>query len=346
LSREYHAQIATCLEKDPGISSYYLFDVAYHYSAAGKTYASKAMGYCRKTAGAACRLFQYNRAENFIKMAKQGSASLAEPVSFEEDTLKIRLHKSHVMGSDRKTAADEGKKYWQKNKEGDIAVSLMLLIVRACYEAGNLNKQYLQEAVSIAREVFTRAKKPEEKAEAYQFTGLSLEYDTEKEKRKEYLYKAKELIESISNKTPDVQWLQSRIYNSLANELSYTGNDKDKEEAVRFFRESIKIKERKDIFDRCGLARAYGGLGRLYLEWNRNREDILKAKDSFEKDLALSKEINDTRGQVTMYGFLGTCHSELGDMKQAKEDYKKALEMASDEFTITRFFTLLGQNCL
>ena len=103
--------------------------------------------------------------------------------------------------------------------------------------------------------------------------------------------------------------------------------------------ESIKIKESLPIKDLPGLARAYGGLGRLYLF--KDPCNCEQAILYFNKDLEISKELNDTFGVSNMYSLLGMAYRLKKDCKQANEYYEKSLKLEHNKIDV--FASIFGK---
>ena len=58
--------------------------------------------------------------------------------------------------------------------------------------------------------------------------------------------------------------------------------------------------------------------------------EYVKAKEYYEKALAISMEIGDRAGEGTWYGNLGTVFCSLGEYVKAKEYYEKALAISME----------------
>lgn len=345
LIREYHYRIASCLENSLKTSSQDIIAIANHYYATGISHAGKAVEWCRKATHECCRWYQFEQARQFLKKARVYAPYLEQKISFVEDELMIKLNEAHLRGKQRKAVTDEALNYIKANDNASIRV--LLLVIRACHSMGKNDKAYSQEAIDWAHKVLERAQKPEEKAEAHLYIGLgllNLSFFTKREKRRENLREAESILSRISPKSPAVELLLARCYDSLANDLTFTHHNYDKVMALGLFRNSITIKKSNQTYDLAGLARSYGGLGRLFLEWNRNLTDIGRAKKYFEKDLQLSIQLNDLVGQIKMHSFLGQCCIEAKQFQEAEDHYNKSLQLSGKEqyFRSDRFFALVG----
>jgi tetratricopeptide (TPR) repeat protein len=82
--------------------------------------------------------------------------------------------------------------------------------------------------------------------------------------------------------------------------------------AQEFFIKALQCKERHQ--DKAGLAVTHGQLGRLYLDW----EFWEKADRHFKKDLEISKQIRDKRGEAQMYNYLAQVSMARGEEEALK----------------------------
>ena len=340
--REFHYRIASCIENTPKALSLDIIGIADHYYAAGISHAGKVVEWCSRAARECCRWYRFEQAYQFLKKAREYNEYLEQKRSFIEDELMIKLDEAYIRGKQRKIVTDEALNYIKVNEKASIM--LLLLVIRACHSMGKSEKTYFKEAIAWANIVIKRTQAPEEKAEAYLYIGLCLDFFKNQKERRENLRKVEELLKPISPKSTAVELLLARCCDSLANDLTCTGDNKDKVMALGLFRNSIKIKKSKQTYDLAGLARSYGGLGRLFLEWNRDKKDIDRAKIYFEEDLKLSIQLNDLVGQIKMHSFLGQCCIETREFQEAEEHYNKSLELCWQDqyFRADQFFALLG----
>ena len=70
----------------------------------------------------------------------------------------------------------------------------------------------------------------------------------------------------------------------------------------------------------------YGNLGTVF----RSLGEYVKAKEYYEKALAISMEIGNREGEGTSYGNLGMCFVLSGEYVKAKEYYEKALAISME----------------
>lgn len=331
LVREFHARIARAKEQKLSDYPLEIFAVAKHYYAAGTKYARKAIHYCRKAAVSATKLLRFYEARSYLSMAEECAEAANQQDSFYEDRLKIMLQEAHVTGSGKNEAFRAGLEHFEKNP--NISISMILMIARACYEAGEFDK-----TKELAERVLKNQKATDlEKAEAYHFLGLSLD-PSDRNDRIKNLRESLNIINSVPESSPRTKILKALVLNSLAEILSY-GDDADRHEALSLFEQSIKIKSQREFHDLPGLARSYGGLGRLYL----NLGDIEKARQSFERDLEISRQIGDLSGQMIMLSLIGKCHLKSGNTDFAITNYNESLEIANRiKSTKGQFYAALG----
>ena len=148
------------------------------------------------------------------------------------------------------------------------------------------------------------------------------------EDKKEQLEHFDKAIVLTKEKFPNAY---AKIANSLAEALSY-GSAEDKKKAKNLFLDSLHIKENAEIKDLPGIARTYGGLGRL--AFFSSPPNIDEAKEYFHKDLDIAKEINDQRGISQMNSFLGSCYKAEDSYEDAIVYYNESIEMKNNPFDI------------
>ena len=86
------------------------------------------------------------------------------------------------------------------------------------------------------------------------------------------------------------------------------------------------MKIAREIGDRGGEGRAYGGLGNAY----QSLGDYRKAIEYHEKHLKIAREIGDRGGEGRGYGSLGNAYVSLGDYQKAIEYHEKHLKIARE----------------
>ncbi|MEM2146066.1 MAG: AAA family ATPase, partial [Candidatus Jordarchaeaceae archaeon] len=331
LIREFHARIAQAKEQRLDELPLEIFAVAKHYYASGIKYARKGIDYCRKAAEAAAKLFQFSEARTYLSMAEECAQAIGLPDNFPEDRLKIILQEAHVTGVGAKEAVREGLDFIEKNPE--ISLPTILMIIRACYEAREFEK-----AIVLAEQILKDPRATAlEKAEAYHFIGISLP-PSNISGRANKLREAMNLISTLPETTAPVINLKARVANSLAEILTY-GDEQNRIEAMSLFQLSINIKRQREYNDLPGLARSYGGLGRLYL----TLENTQMAIKCFEKDLEISRQIGDLSGQMIMLSLIGKCRLKNGDISTARANYQESLEIAERIDSLRgKFYAVLG----
>ena len=151
--------------------------------------------------------------------------------------------------------------------------------------------------------------------------------------------------EALDSTDEERRALQARVFNSLGEQLAQKATY-DFDEAKRWFHRSITLKEKLKPQDKPGLARAYGGLGRLYLFAARDhdgetRENLLhQAQEHFQEDIELCKDYGDISGECQMHSHLGECSLLLECYKDAALSYERSLALAQNP--ISQGFALIG----
>ncbi|MCF7912828.1 MAG: AAA family ATPase [Candidatus Cloacimonetes bacterium] len=316
--REYHARLATVLmstENSP------VFAIANHFYAAGKLHIEKAIEYCLKAAQSAVDFFQYENAQKYLAMAKECAEITGKVQELAGAFLQLEISKSLIINDRQEEIADKAIQYVETHN--NIDERLKLMICKCLYNAGAANhvQKYFTRAVEIASQVANTTKDEFIKAESNHILAISLSPN----RREEIIGILKNTYSSLQKMDSSIRTkeLLSRIGNSLAEKLTY-GNNEEKIQAEELFRHSIKIKE--ELMDKPGLARSWGGLGRLYLENN----DALAAKECFENDLTLCRQIGDIGGKVKMYSFIAECQCREGNFTEASISYEKSFRSAED----------------
>jgi tetratricopeptide (TPR) repeat protein len=197
--------------------------------------------------------------------------------------------------------------------------------------------QFFEKGLNISHRILEIASNPYEKATGLFWKGLCLNFDKLDEKVK-LLKEAVTILEPITN--TKTNRLKSQLYNSLGefHTRLAINEEKLKPVAVDYFNKSISIKKHPDTLDRTGMARSYGGLGRL--ELYVKPVNPAAALEYFEKDLELSKITGDFKGQVKMYSLIGACQVQICNFKEAVKNYSTSREMSTT--SIDTFFALLG----
>lgn len=332
--REYHSRLAISLERTLDISSNEIYEVAKHYYSAGISHAEKAFRYCIKAAYSSSGLFNHDQARNFIKMAQECALALGKMTELEIDTLLLECKESHVEGTNRKDTADKCLNYIERNS--DCSVKELITFALACYDAGvdTREQKYFEKAAETGTQIIKKAENISDKAEGLHFIGISLPMN-EAEKRESHLREAVNILEKELENGKEIQYLYLRVLNSLAEQLSR----KAPEEAKALFEKRLKLNEDWKLGDWPGKARAHGGLGRL--AFFSEKPDISKAREHFEQDLYISKEIvGDVAGMSMMHSFLGGCDKIEKKWDSALDHYEISYKLASGRKD--KFFALAG----
>lgn len=337
LIREYNARVAQTLEKKSGSS---VFDIASHYYAAGANYAEKGLHFCIKAAHAAGSVFQHENARKYLKMAAKCAKILGRSKEMASEFLMLKLKESHVQNIGQQELAEKCLRFLENNPE--LSTALKLAITRCFYEAAlsSRDQKYFAAAVELARSILALKADELEKAEAYQFVAICLP-PSESAEIIENLQKARELLQPMIAENLKTKELLSRVENSLAEKLSYGSND-NKKLAHQLFENSIKTKE--EFNDLPGLARSYGGLGRLLIEENQFEE----AEEYFQKDLEICQQISDVGGQTKMHSFIADCKLKQNDFEAARKIYEQSYEMAAglnDKLFAVRGYLIASAGC-
>jgi len=317
--REYHARLGSVMMDKKGFS---VFAIANHLYAAGRLYADKAIGFCIKSAHSAAGLFQHENARKYLKMAKECAEISNLTQELTGEFLKIEISESLVINRNQKEIAD---RCWEYLKDHlDVDDQLNLLICKSFYNAGlaSGDQEYFQKAEKTACSLAEKSKDNFVKAECKQLIAISLPRNRMDE-IVDHLKHAYSSLMKVSENSMRTKELLSRIENSLAERLSY-GSEEEKKQAEELFLHSINIKE--ELMDKPGLARSWGGLGRLHLELNK----IPEARECFEKDLAICRQIGDKGGEVKMFSFIADCYSRENDFTNAATSYKESYQLADN----------------
>ncbi len=332
--REYHRRLASSLEKTLELSHNKLFEVANHYYASGLARADEALKYCLKAAKASIAMYVPAEARRYLDMAVECAEVQGCDGEYDEEFLLIECEIAHIGGENLSETAEKCLDFLENNPW--ISVNTLISLARACYDAGAASRDQtlFAKAVEIGKKIIERGTPGIEKAEGYHFVGISLPVKPP-DIRIKNLRKAVEELGSASKDAIQEQALLARLLNSLAEQLSY-GSLEDKAEAKTIFNRSIQIKIRPDINDLPGLARSYGGLGRLALNDGMHSE----AREYFLKDLSLSEEIGDMGGQSFMNSLLGKCLILEERHEEALGYYRRAFDLAQG--TKNRYFAAAG----
>ena len=328
LMRYYHKYIANSMIK----YDYKYTQIANHFYSAGFSEIKKAIEYQLKAADSCKKMYQFEEAYEYIQKAKELSKYENQFIDeIEETELIIKADENFVRGN---LDIDFTNKLIDKLEEDidEISEEFKIVTIRAIYDSGKVDRSYFAKTTEIAEKYLIPSENNITKAQGYHFAALGLDNTPEnKAKKVEYFEKALEI-------TKNNKELWSQIANSYAGYLSF-GSAEEKEYAKKLYLKSEKIKNNLPVKDLPGLARTYGGLGRLALFSNPcNCEEAIKY---FNKDLEVSKDLKDEFGISNMYSLLGMAYRLKGDCKTAIEYYNKSLEMKHNKIDI--FASIFGQ---
>jgi len=332
--RHFHALAASSMEHslEEKISSRLTMEIANHYYAAGKLYANKAIEYGLKSADICRKMFQYDDALNYLDKVDEVSSLINQfTIKSKQLRLLVECDKSNVTGEGALDAANKILEYIGIHEK--VNDNLKIAAARACYDAGAQHgaQEWFTKTVDFSKAYLLPSDSLLLQAEGHHFIGISLNpRDTDLiQTRLDHLYKALELAKEEDSA------VYAKIANSLAEALSY-GSSEDKEKAKELFVTSLHIKENAEIKDLPGIARTYGGLGRL--TFFSDSPDIEEAKKYFIKDLEIAKEIDDKRGISQMNSFLGSCALKQSKNEEAIGFYNKSIQMMNNPFDIHASF--------
>ncbi len=377
LLRDLHLKIARVMEMLISERHTTLADVAHHYWLAGLRDLGKALHYCRLAGRAAREVFAFDTEEVQLRRA-QICAEIQMQVSSDEVArthaaaehreleLLLRLlpfERAHILGRQdlQQEQAEQAEKMFLRDvSDGRVDVPLQVLIVmaRACYDARrfDLSAEMAEALVALGDPDGTGA---EERlmdrhdlevrdlayVEGLHFLGVSLDPRTQTAERLEWLERAEQVALTLDQDDPERRALVARVQNSLGEQLSQ-GATYDFERAQKSFQQSIAIKKELKPTDKPGLARAYGGLGRLHLFAARDLEGraqmstLQRARGYLLEDVELCQDYGDVAGECQMHSHLGECAQLMGQLDDAMMHYERSESLA--ESTISKGFALLG----
>ncbi|MDX8389936.1 MAG: hypothetical protein R8M38_05535 [Mariprofundaceae bacterium] len=338
--REIHILVSTALEEELSENPSCLDALARNSFAGGARISAQAVEHCSNAASLACETYRFSDASKFIANAIECSKYSSDTSDFKlkKQELEIQAEMAHVGGGNRQTIAE---KLWTAVNSSEFQADdrILFLAGRASYDAaaGSGDQILFSNAFELGQRLSDGAKTLQYQLEGLHLMAISAP-PTEREKREELLSDALAIIskESISTNN-DLLLLKSHLLNSLAEILSQS-TDEDKERANKLFLESISIKEDPNTMDLPGLARSWGGVGRLHMF--RDKPDYDQAIAALQKDLDISEEIGDQMGESKMHSLIGNCKKSLCMLPEAITHYRKSLDLA--ESPIDKTFALLG----
>lgn len=377
LLRDLHLRIARVLEEMMEERKADVADVANHYWASGQRDLNSALRFCRMAAKAARDVFAFEAAEFQLRRALVCAEILSQgnyqdeirwDASRQRTDIEIELRllpfdEAHILGRNdlRQKQAELAIEIFARDvSDGrvDVPLKLLFAMTRACYDARRFENA-LEMADALVelgapgeKEVGARRLSSDDLAirdmayiEGLHFIGISLDPRNEADKRLEWLHRAKQEAEALDSTDEERRALQARVFNSLGEQLAQKATY-DFDEARNWFHRSVALKKELKPQDKPGLARAYGGLGRLYLfaareQEQEERERMLNlAQEFFQEDIELCKDYGDIGGECQMHSHLGECSLLLECYDEAALSYERSLELAQNP--ISQGFALIG----
>lgn len=325
IMRYYHQILATSMIK----YDYLPMQIANHYYASSKMNVKKAITYLIESALVCKNIYQYDEAIDYINKSKELSiADNSYDMKILETELLILADKEFVTGSPSVEFTQRLLEYISPNIEEELKV----VTARSCYDSGRLDRKYFETCVKIAQNYLIVSNDDITKAEGYHFAAIGMDNTPENKNIKiAYFQKALKLSKQY-------KIIYAKVANSYAGYLSF-GDVEAKELALKLFNESKDIKENLLIKDLPGLARTYGGLGRLAL-FSGDESKLKDALENFLEDLKVSIELNDNYGISNMYSFIGTTYKKMKEYDKAIEYYSKSIECDHNKIDI--YASLLG----
>jgi len=317
--REYHGQIAEVLER---VSPNDPFPIAEHFYGAGVAWAEKATTYCLKAARAAVQQAAIKEAQKYIERAKE----CAESVGLDHNNqafIILECNLAHMSGEKRAEVANKSFNYLEEHP--DSSLSLMIIVARACYDAGTdqRDQHFFAESVRIGEMIANHPDAtPIEKAEGLHFIGIGTPL-LEPEKRETNLNHAFNILSDYDEHNIPAQALLARVANSLAQELQ----SEDPTQAQPLYEHSIQIKIRPELRDINGLAISHNGLGRIALF--AQPADLVEAKRHFQESLKYAKQMGSSMDMSKSHSFLGECAQRESDYHQAVRHYRQSYQLAT-----------------
>ena len=341
--REFHSRLADAWEQTVADANVVVYRLANHHYAAGARHAEKALRAIVSAADTASNQFQHDLARRYVAMAKECSAlAQSSEIDLDRELLMIECHAAHVEGKNRVKMAQRASDFLDERPDADIEV--FIATAQAWYDAGidTRDQQYFVDCVKVAERIVEKFDDALAKAEGHHFWGIGLPV-AQRDERRKHLETAVELVDSYEPKSTEALSLEARLANSLAEQLSY-GGDEDRARARELYEMSIGLKNREDIRDVEGLAFAHGGLGRL--AFFAKEPEFELARTHFAEDLKYSEKIGSVTGQTKMHSMLGACDLGQSDSNgqagytSAYDHYRAALDLAVERVDV--IFSLAG----
>ncbi len=126
---------------------------------------------------------------------------------------------------------------------------------------------------------------------------------------------------------------------NLLNIIAYELRTADKEKAINYAQEAVKLSENLD-FEK-GKGNAYRNIGTIYYV----NADYEKALKNYEKSLEVTLKIDDKIGSIKAYNNLGNIFYVQGNYNKALENYFQSLKLSEeikDQTGIARSYSTIG----
>jgi tetratricopeptide (TPR) repeat protein len=333
IARELHYKIACELEsyEDSGQN---IYDLANHYFASGEKGLTKAIHFCYKAAFKSCDELYYDNAYRYLDKCVEISEYIGKDTSYCKEKMLISCYESNNTGVKIEEVAVNSYEFLLSTGVLDFEFYYESAITNYNAWVRNFENKYLNNIQIIISKMREIQKNNFELAEILHLEALILPNKDVDGKDKLF----REAILLLED-TKDIQELSvlSKILNSAASNLSFGDSDQQLE-AKELFHKSIEIKSKEELRDLPGLARSYGGLGRLELSLYNG--DVSKAFEYFKEDLTLSEKIGDIVGIVKMNSMLGTCSLKMGKHENAYEYFRNSYE--NSDSIIDKIFAITG----
>lgn len=327
--REVHAQAARALAERAaaGEAPDALADLlaqATHWYGAGRSHCAAAVTANLAAARRLAALLRFAEAEGFLKQAEDCAAHVERDDEVRTTALWLAAERAYVTGQGARAAATAGLAFLAGHPTAPAW--LVLVIARACYEAGrdggpSLAAEAERLGLAIAEDT---AAAPLDRAQGLHLAGLALRFDPPR--AAEGRRRLAEALDLAERQGAEGELLTGQIANSLGIMEQAAGPERYAA-AEALFRRSLELKQRQAIPDRPGLARSYGGLGLLILDGG-DRARLQEAEDYLRRDLALAEELGDRNGLSKVRLWLGRCHLLQGETAAAKASFEAALSLA------------------
>lgn len=326
--KQYNAVLATSCENELEQLSPLL--LASYYYLAGTAYSEKmvqkgikAVRYCIDT-------IQFEEARKYLRLVDKRVENVEKSNSILLDIAVLKIDLTTKEG--RTIEIEDHECQRLLSTCADINVYHLSKFAEYYYHIRLFNK-----GLEVSERILKNAKVPYEEATGLFWKALCLDFQHLEQK----IAIMKEALSLVNHeKSDDAEKLRSFIFNTLGEFYSRLAieNPKFKKEAVSYFKKSIDLKNRPKSMDRAGLARSYGGLGRLELYVTPSNPS--KAYDYFQKDLELSQITGDVKGQVKMYSMMGACRVQEKKFSDALRYYERSKQMSMN--AVDTFFAILG----